>query len=200
MEIRPLLIVRREGKEYARRRNECLSNGSCKTTEGGNHVQEIQERSEVMLHVANDLGVLAKLFAVLAVQSPSVDAWRFYSDHRYAAVLLVTEKDSEIVEALRLAGFECETNRVVVVEEKHRCLSAVRLGSELRANGIEMLDAYACCSPDDGNVLVLKATDSSRAVNVLEAMNLWGARPVDSQQELVAAGEVDQQPTTGRID
>ena len=163
-------------------------------------MQEIQERSEVMLHIANDLGVLAKLFAVLAVQSPGVDAWRFYSDHRHAAVLLITEKDSEIVKALRSAGFKCETNRVVVVEEKHRCLSAVRLGSELRANGIEMLDAYTCCSPDDGNILVLKATDSSRAVTVLEGMNLWGAQPVDSQHGLVTAGEVDHQPTAGRID
>jgi hypothetical protein len=153
-------------------------------------MREIQERDEVMLHIANDLGVLAKLFAVLAVQSPGVDAWRFYSDHRHAAVLLVTGKDSEIVEALRSAGFECEMNRVVVVEQKHRCLSAVRLGSELRANGIEMLDAYTCCSPDDGTMLVLKTTDSLQAAAVLEAMNLVQAQPLDSQLESVAAGEV----------
>ncbi len=163
-------------------------------------MQEIQERDEVMLHVANDLGVLARLFAVLAVQSPSVDAWRFYSDHRRAAVLLITGKGGEIAEVLRAAGFECETNRVVVVEEEHRCLSAVRLGSELRANGIEMLDAYTCCSPDDGTVLVLKTTDSIHAATVLEAMDLLQVQPLDSHGELVAAGEASQPPGRGDQD
>ena len=153
-------------------------------------MREIQERNEVTLHVANDLSVLARLFAVLATRSPGVDAWRFYSDHRHAAVLLITGKDSEIVGALQSAGFDCETNRVVVVEQKHRCLSAVRLGSELRANGIEILDAYTCCSLDDGTVLVLKATDSLQAATILEAMNLLPAQLLDSQPELVTAGEV----------
>jgi hypothetical protein len=50
-------------------------------------MREIQERNEVMLHIANNFGVLAKLFAVLAAQSSGVGAWRFYSDHERAAVL-----------------------------------------------------------------------------------------------------------------
>ena len=153
-------------------------------------MQEIQERNEVMLHVDNDLAVLAKLFAVLAAQSPGVGAWRFYSDHRRAAVLLVTGKDSGLVAILQAAGFDCEANGVVVVEEKHRCVSAVRLRTELRAHGVEMLDAYTCSSPDNGTVLVLKTTDSSQAVTVLETMNLSPAQPLGSHRELVSAGEV----------
>jgi hypothetical protein len=156
-------------------------------------MQEIQERNEVMLHIANDLGVLAKLFAILAAQSPRVDGWRFHSDHRRAAVLLVTARDSDIVTILQAAGFECEANRVVVVEEKHRCVSAVRLSTELRANGVEMLDAYTCSLPDDGAVLVLKTTNSSQAVMILEAMNLSTIRPLGSRRELVMAGEANQQ-------
>jgi hypothetical protein len=155
-------------------------------------MREIQERNEVMLHIANDLSVLAKLFTVLATQSSGVGAWRFYSDHRRAAVLLVTGKDSDIVGILQAAGFECEANRVVVVEERHRCMSAVRLSTELRANGIEMLDAYTCSSPENGTVLVLKTSDSSQAVTVLEAMNLAPMSSLVSRSELVAAGEANQ--------
>jgi hypothetical protein len=155
-----------------------------------NHMREIQERNEVMLHIANDL--LAKLFAVLAAQSSVVGAWRFYSDHQHAAVLLVTGKDSGIVAVLQAAGFECEANRVVVVEQKHRCVSAVRLSTELRANGVAMLDAYTCCSPENGTVLVLKTTDSSQAVTVLEAMNISPNQPAESSGELVAAGETTE--------
>lgn len=151
-------------------------------------MREIQERNEVMLHIANDLEVLAKLFAVLAAQSSAVGAWRFYSDHERAAVLLVTGKDSGIIRILQAAGFECEANRVVVMEEKHRCVSAVRLCTELRANGVEMLDAYTCCAPDKGTVLVLKTTDSSQAVTVLEAMDLLPG----SGRELVPAGDTNQ--------
>lgn len=155
-------------------------------------MREIQERNEVMLHIDNDLGVLAKLFTVLAAQSSGVGARRFYSDHRRAAVLLVTGKDSSPVGVLQAAGFECEANEVVVVEEKHRCVSAVRLSTELRANGVEMLDAYTCSSPDNGTVLVLKTTDSSQAVTVLEAMNLARTQPLDSHAELVAVVEASQ--------
>jgi hypothetical protein len=82
---------------------------------------------------------------------------------------------------------------VVVVEEKHRCVSAVRLSTELRANGVEMLDAYTCSLPDDGAVLVLKTTNSSQAVMILEAMNLSTIRPLGSRRELVMAGEANQQ-------
>jgi hypothetical protein len=161
-------------------------------TEGESHVQEIQERNEVMLHIANDLDVLAKLFAVLAAQSSVVGAWRFYSDHRHAAVLLVTEKDSGIVAVLQAAGFECEANQVVVVEQKHRSVSAVRLSTELRANGVEMLDAYTCCSPNNGTMLVLKTTDSSQAVTVLEALNLSPNQPLDSGRDLIVASAANQ--------
>jgi hypothetical protein len=155
-------------------------------------MREIQERNEVMLHIANDLSVLAKLFTVLAAQSSSVGAWRFYSDHRRAAVLLVTGKDSSIVSILQAAGFECEAKGVVVVEERHRSMSAVRLSTELRANGVEMLDAYTCSSPENGTVLVLKTTDSSQAVTVLESMNLAPIQPLGLGSELVAAGEANQ--------
>ena len=151
----------------------------------------IQERNEVMLHIANDLGVLAKLFAILAAQSSGVGVWRFYSDHQYAAVLLVTETDCGIVKVLQAAGFECEANQVVVVEAKHRCMPAVRLSTELRANGVDMLDAYTCCSPDNGTVLVLKTTNSSQAVTILEGMKLSANQPLDSHRETVGAGDPD---------
>jgi hypothetical protein len=153
-------------------------------------MREIHERNEVMLHIANDLKILAKLFAVLAKQSSDVGAWRFYSDHQHAAVLLVTGKDSSIVGVLEAAGFKCEANRVVVVEDEHRCVSAVRLSTELRAHGVGMLDAYTCSSRDNGTVLVLKTTDSSEAVAVLESMNLSPNQLPDSQGELIAAGEL----------
>jgi hypothetical protein len=162
------------------------------TVERRNYMREIQERNEVMLHIANDLAVLAKLFTVLAAQSSGVGAWRFYSDHCRAAVLLVTGKDSNIVGILQSAGFECEANRVVVVEEKHRCMSAVRLSTELRANGVEMLDAYTCSSLANGTVLVLKTTDNSQTVTVLEAMNLAPMQPPGFLVELIATGEANQ--------
>ena len=60
-----------------------------------------RERNEVMLHVANDLTVLAKLFAVLAARSSDVGTWRLYRDHQHAAVLLVTERGCRIVKVLQ---------------------------------------------------------------------------------------------------
>jgi hypothetical protein len=157
-------------------------------------MRELEERNEVMLHIANDLDVLAKLFAALAKHSSGIGAWRFYSDHRRATIHLVTEEDSGVVEALQAAGFEGEAHRVLVMEEKHRCVSAVRLSTELRAHGVEMLDAYTCSSPDNGTVLVLKTTDSAQAITVLESMDLSSTQLPDSSGELVAAESMGARP------
>ena len=80
---------------------------------------------------------------------------------------------------------------MVVVEEKHRSMSAVRLSTELHANGIEMLDAYTCCSPDNGTVLVLKTANTPQTVTILEAMNLSENQSLDSHRELDGAGEAE---------
>ena len=146
----------------------------------------IKEQIEVALHVSNDLKVLARLFASLATWSKDINAWRFYSDHKRAAILLVTSNESKLRRAIRAAGFDCDTNPVVVLEEHHRTVSAVRLSTELRANGVRILDAYTCCSPRNGNALVLKTTDGSRTAEVLESMNLLQAQPLHPSRDLVA--------------
>jgi hypothetical protein len=123
--------------------------------------------------------MLAKLFASPAIWSRDIDAWRFYSDYKRAAVLLVTSHESKLLRAIRAAGFECDSNPVVVLEEHHRTVSAVRLSTELRANGVRILDVYTCCSPRNGNTVVLRTTDHSRTAEVLEAMNLPATQPLD---------------------
>jgi hypothetical protein len=141
-------------------------------------VPGIKEQTEVALHVSNDLKVLAKLFASLATWSRDIDAWRFYSDHKRAAILLVTSNESKLLRAIRAAGFECDTNPVVVLEEHRRTVSAIRLSTELRANGGQILDAYTCFSPHNGTALVLKTTDAPKAAAVLDAMNLCQEDPL----------------------
>ena len=158
----------------------------------------IKEQVEVALHVPNDLKVLARLFASLAIWSGDIDAWRFYSDHKRAAILLVTSDESKLLRAIRAAGFECDSNPVVVLEEHHRTVSAIRLSSELRANGVQILDAYTCNSPHNGTALVLKTTDRSRTTDVLETMNLLQAPPLDLSRDLVVGeDEVEAVCATG---
>ena len=86
-----------------------------------------------------------------------------------AAALLITRTESDTLRFLEAAGFACESRRVVVVAEKHRQVSASRLGADLRAAGIELVDAYRCSSHHNGSFLVLKTSDNARTAERLKA-------------------------------
>ena len=139
---------------------------------------DVQERTEIVLRVPNDLNLLARLFAVLSSKRRNILAWCFYSDHDRARVLLVTENDSKISQTLRTSGFECETNPVIVVAQEHRSVSATQVSAELRGAGLNILDAHTCCSLHNGAVVVLRTTNNLRAIEVLEAMDLLQTKPV----------------------
>jgi hypothetical protein len=148
--------------------------------ESGDAMRGVRLRTEVALNVPNDLDVLAKLFANLGIQSRDIDAWRFYSDHKRAVILLVTRNGEQVVRSFQDDGFACDTNPVVVLEEHHRTISAIRLSAHLRANGVEILDAYSCCTPHNGTALVLRTSDVSRTTQVLGAMDRLWAQPTSS--------------------
>ncbi len=108
---------------------------------------DIQQRTEIALHVPNDLDTLAKLFATMARERPRLLGWCFCSNHHRATAWLITAAPSATLQALRMAGFEAETNPVVVVGEEHRGVPTAGLAAELRAAGIQISDAYTCCGP-----------------------------------------------------
>jgi hypothetical protein len=149
------------------------------------HRPDVQERTEIILGVPNDLTLLARLFAFLSSKRRNIFAWCFYSDHDRARVLLVTENDSKLSQMLRTSGFESETNSVIVVAQKHRSVSATQVSAELRDAGLSILDAHTCCSLHNGAVVVLRTTDNVRAIEVLEAMDL-----LQTKSPCVASGSV----------
>jgi hypothetical protein len=134
---------------------------------------EILQRTEVTLRVPNDLKALARLFLALAARSPSIEAWRFYTSRQRAAILLVTADESAILRCMLDGGFECDINPVVVMKDHCLMVSTVRLATELRTNGVQLLDAYTCSCPLNGTALVLKTTDNSRTTELLEELNLF---------------------------
>ena len=143
--------------------------------EVGDGMDGVRQCTEVALRIPNDLNLLAKLFAALAIVREGILGWCFYSNHEQASALLVTVNGNKTAHALRALGFRCETNPVVVVAQKDHSLSAVMVKAELRAAEIHILDTYTCCSRQNGTALVLKTADCSRTVEVLKAMNLLHA-------------------------
>src|SRR2546422_7111682 len=108
----------------------------CDMKDRRNEVSAIQQRTEVALHVPNDLNVLSHLFAALGMQRRGICAFCFYSNCERATVLLVTDIDSKTVRLLRGTGFQSETNPVIVVEQNELNVTVVQLVAELRAAGI----------------------------------------------------------------
>ena len=164
----------------------------CETTEQRDEITGIRQRTEVALHIPNDLTVLAKLFAALEVARANILAWCFYSGHDQATTLLVTVNESDTSRVLQQAGFECETTRVVAVGQPRGGIPPGRVSAELRAAGIPVVDAYTCRSRHNSSMLVLKTTDSHRATAMLEAMNL----PSSSPPELTNRSQIHYRTTS----
>ena len=155
----------------------------------GDEASEIRQQTEIALHVPNNLNLLARLFANLAAQSENIQAWCFYSDHGRATILLVTGNESEASRVLRAIGFDGTASPVVVVGLKHESVSATQLSAGLRTARIRILDTYACCSRDNGTVLVLRTTDDSRVGEVLETIGSQRAPALASSGGLDARAE-----------
>jgi hypothetical protein len=139
----------------------------------------IEERTEITLHVPNELDLLARLFGVLATQQRSVCGWCFYSDRERATVIVIAANDNRAARSLKAAGFECNSSPVIILPHQLRRLSITQLSAELRTAGVNVLDVHACCSPQEGPLLVLKTNDNGQAIRVLEAMGLFQAEPPD---------------------
>jgi len=136
--------------------------------------------AEITLHVANDLSVLARLFAALAEQQQGILAWCFLSKHERTTVLLVTESAEQAAQLLQAIGFDGETKPVMALKQQHQSESASQFRTDLLAAGINILDAYACNSPHNGGWLVLSTTDDARAAELLETMDLLQEQPSGS--------------------
>jgi len=152
----------------------------------------IRQRTEVTLRIPNDLNALARLFVALAAESKNIEAWRFYSGHQRAAILVVAIDENAILRCVRDGGFECDISPVVVMKDHNRMVSGVRLSTDLRANGVDLLDAYTCSCPQNGSVLVLKTTDDSRTANLLEVLNLQPS--IDLCRDVEVNADEDREP------
>lgn len=148
----------------------------------------IQQLTEITLHVPNDLGSLATLFSAIASEQRHVHAWCLYGNHERTTVLVVTGHETRTERVLRAAGFVGQAQPVIVVGAARGNLSALQVTAELRAAGINIRNAYACSSPGNGPVFVLKTTDDARAATVLQALDLRedGRAPVVHAEPVAA--------------
>ena len=106
--------------------------------------------------------------AVAASCGADVLAACSYSDGGGTVVKLVTPDVHRPTRALCAAGFDCQSQEVVLVETPDRPGLAALLGRKLTAAGIGVLCSYSFRIGSHQSHTVFKTTDNERALYLLE--------------------------------
>ncbi len=94
---------------------------------------------------------------------------RSYCNRDGVVLLLVTTDALKTSQVLKVAGFQCEINPVVLIGPINRSGWAAPVGTELADAGIEVLYSYTSHKDRDRHYLVFKTSDDHRAIQVLTA-------------------------------
>jgi hypothetical protein len=116
---------------------------------------------------------------------------RSYCNHDGIVLLLVTTNAVKTSHVLKVAGFQCQVNHVILIGPLNRTGWAVPLGVELAEVGIEVLQSYTSHRQRDRHYLVFKTSDDDRAIQVLTtgpAFQLLASNDTQRDQEMAIAG------------
>jgi hypothetical protein len=116
---------------------------------------------------------------------------RSYCNHDGIVLLLVTTNADKTSHVLKVAGYHCQVNQVVLIGPLNRTGWALPLGIELAEVGIEVLHSYTSHRERDRHYLVFKTSDDDRAIQVLTtgpAFQLLASNDCPRDQEMAIAG------------
>jgi hypothetical protein len=131
--------------------------------------------------------------AVIAKHSDiEVFTMRSYCNQAGIVLLLVTTNAVKTSHVLKVAGFHCQVEHVVLIGPLNRSGWTVPLGIELAEVGIKVLHSYTSHRERHRHYLVFKTSDNNRAIQVLTtgpAFQLLASNDTQMDQALAIAGE-----------
>jgi len=129
---------------------------------------------ELAVRIGNRPGELARMLSQISETGTNILAFCAYSDRDEGVVLLVAADPDRTQQALRVAGYDCRRNPVVVVRAADRVGAAAAIGHHLGNAGINILCSYAS-STGANFYAVFKTDNDDLAVEILRALELADA-------------------------
>src|SRR6266404_1412372 len=123
---------------------------------------------EITVRTITQPSLLGKLIAITVSCGAEVLAASSHWDGSNTVVKLVTEDARRTTHALEAAGFDCESNPVVLVETPDKPGLPEFLRGKLANAGVNVIYSYLFQSDGGLTYVVFKTTDDLRAIYILE--------------------------------
>ena len=133
-------------------------------------IKNAEMGKELVLTVANKIGVLANVSKILADHGINIEGVAGYAMASEAKIMIVADDVLRAGEALKKAGFkDIETKEVVVVELENKPGAMKSISAKLSDAKIDIRYIYGTtCSGGCASTLVISTTDNEKALVVFK--------------------------------
>ncbi|MFH1641188.1 MAG: ACT domain-containing protein [Candidatus Omnitrophota bacterium] len=125
---------------------------------------------EIVITVANKIGVLGDISGILSDQGLNIEAAAGYAEGNQAKIMLVTVDNPRAVEALKKMGYDSIVEKesvMVELEDKPGALKSIL--AKLTTAGIDIKYIYGTtCSAKCPGRLVITTSDNGKALEALK--------------------------------
>ncbi len=123
---------------------------------------------EVVVKVANQIGVLAQLTRLVADKGINILAASGWVEGSDAVVHLVTEDNLRVVDVLRAKNYKPREMDVVLTEVPHKAGMLRHITEKLAKDEVDIHHLYASAAPDEkACLIVFSSANNDRAVVLL---------------------------------
>ena len=129
-------------------------------------------QTQITVRASNQPSLLGRLMAITVSCGAEVLAACSHCDGFNTVVRLVTEHADRTMRALTAAGFDCQSDPVVIVELPDKPGLPAMLAAKLAVAGIRVRHSYASHSDDHRCHVVFQTTDDDRAIGLLQVESL----------------------------
>jgi len=158
--------INRDGDE------ERSDSGAVQTGQTQRTVQFARKQTEIVVHLKNEPASIGEVTVAATTPNVEILASCFYWHRNGAVVRLVSEDPARTAQALARAGFQFQTDSVLLIGLQEMPGIAARTGLLLATAGIAVSYSYVSWTDRHKAFAVFKTTDDNRALRLLQTTAL----------------------------
>lgn len=133
-------------------------------------VKSAQLGKQIVVTVANKIGILADMSKMVADHGINVEAVAGYAINNEAKIMFLTSDNQRVTDALKKAGYSSiKEEEVVVVELENKAGALKNITAELVAQGIDIKQVYGtACAAGCPAKIILSTSNNDKALVALK--------------------------------
>jgi hypothetical protein len=126
---------------------------------------------EIILHTKNEIGILAKIFVALSNSRVNVEALCAFGEKDNGTFLIYTFDHEKAKKALESAGYEVNTEEVVVATLANRVGAAEEMTNKIAQARINVKYCYGSTGDGKHTLFIISTENNSKALKALKHLN-----------------------------